>query len=424
MRPRSESWQPRDYLPRITRYFEDGRSRCLVGTRGLLGEGWDARSVNVLVDLTGVTTTTSVHQMRGRSLRLDPAVPRKVADNWDVVCLAPDHPLGLADYSRFVRKHRNYFALTETGEVESGVSHVDARLSPFGPPPAAELGEVNLRGLRQVEERDGVYTRWRVGAPYQNLPTQTVRVRFGRSPGLARAPLRASASGVEAPPAIMGRLIATLVAGTSVYVAGLAIHQDLIGLEAGLVLMAFGLGWTGRAIRRHLERAGPAGTLESLAAAVADGLADAGLVAPSLRADSIRVVVQPDGYYRCYPAGASLEDSNLFATSLDEVLSPLEQPRYIIPRHVGHPPLTVIGALALLVRDSVAERGGTVVYHAVPAALAVNRERVAAFEAAWNRHVSPGRALYEQDPRAEAIIELQRGEDPFDVLTQLRTLWE
>ena len=58
-----------------------------------------------LVDLTGVTTTTSVHQMRGRSLRLDPELPRKVADNWDVVCIAPDHPMGLTDYSRFVRKH-------------------------------------------------------------------------------------------------------------------------------------------------------------------------------------------------------------------------------------------------------------------------------------------------------------------------------
>ncbi|MDQ6919298.1 MAG: DEAD/DEAH box helicase family protein, partial [Candidatus Dormibacteraeota bacterium] len=82
------SWEPRRYLPGVTRYFEEGRSRCLVGTRGLLGEGWDACSVNVLLDLTGVTTTTSVHQMRGRSLRLDPELPRKVSDNWDVVCVA------------------------------------------------------------------------------------------------------------------------------------------------------------------------------------------------------------------------------------------------------------------------------------------------------------------------------------------------
>src|SRR5262249_36811892 len=63
-------WQPRHYVPLVTRYFQAGRSRCLVGTRGLLGEGWDARGVNVLVDLTAASTRTAVHQMRGRSLRL------------------------------------------------------------------------------------------------------------------------------------------------------------------------------------------------------------------------------------------------------------------------------------------------------------------------------------------------------------------
>src|SRR5262249_16796745 len=111
-------WQPRHYVPLVTRYFQAGRSRCLVGTRGLLGEGWDARGVNVLVDLTAASTRTAVHQMRGRSLRLDPALPRKVADNWDVVCVDPDHPKGAADYARCVRKHEHYFAPTAEGEIE------------------------------------------------------------------------------------------------------------------------------------------------------------------------------------------------------------------------------------------------------------------------------------------------------------------
>ena len=107
IKPSSGSWSPSLYLPLITRFFEQGISRCLLGTRGLLGEGWDAKSVNVLIDLTGVTTTTSVHQMRGRSLRLDPNDARKVANNWDVICVARDHPKGAADYQRMVRKHRN-----------------------------------------------------------------------------------------------------------------------------------------------------------------------------------------------------------------------------------------------------------------------------------------------------------------------------
>jgi hypothetical protein len=64
-----------------------------------------------------------------------------------------------------------------------------------------------------------------------------------------------------------------------------------------------------------------------------------------------------------------------------------------------------------------------VVYHAVPAALAGSGERVAVFGRAWNRYVSAGRPLSSQDPEGQAVIEVQRGEDPFAVTTQMRTLW-
>src|SRR5439155_16701529 len=199
-------WDTGEYVPLITRYFEEGRSRCLVGTRGLLGEGWDARSVNVLIDLTAVTTSTSVHQMRGRSLRLDPSLPRKVAHNWDVVCVAPDHPKGAADYGRFVRKHRAYYSITAQGEIESGVSHVDQSLSPFGPPPAGDFSALNSSMLQRTADRDEVYDRWGVGRPYDNAPTDTVRVRFGRAPGLPAQRLLRPASGV--PPPKVGPVLA------------------------------------------------------------------------------------------------------------------------------------------------------------------------------------------------------------------------
>ena len=108
-------WEPRRYVPLITRFLAEGGSRCLIGTRALLGEGWDAPAVNVVIDLTAATTPTSVVQARGRALRLDAGWPRKVADNWAVVCVTDDHPKGAADFDRFVRKHDRYFALARPG---------------------------------------------------------------------------------------------------------------------------------------------------------------------------------------------------------------------------------------------------------------------------------------------------------------------
>jgi superfamily II DNA or RNA helicase len=84
------AWQPRLWVRLATTIFAAGVTRVLVGTRALLGEGWDAPFLNVLVDLTAATTAVSVRQMRGRSLRLDPGDPGKIASNWDVVCVAPE----------------------------------------------------------------------------------------------------------------------------------------------------------------------------------------------------------------------------------------------------------------------------------------------------------------------------------------------
>ena len=90
LRSSGAEWVPRAWVELATRVLESGVCGALIGTRALLGEGWDCPMVNCLVDLTVASTGVSVQQMRGRSLRLDPGDPSKLASNWDVVCVAPE----------------------------------------------------------------------------------------------------------------------------------------------------------------------------------------------------------------------------------------------------------------------------------------------------------------------------------------------
>lgn len=421
IRGSSSWWRPRHYVPLLTRYFEEGHSRCLVGTRSLLGEGWDAKRVNVLIDLTAAGTSTAVHQMRGRSLRLDPLLPRKVANNWDIVCVDPDHPKGAADYNRFVRKHRHYYAPTSAGEIESGVSHVHPELSPFGPPQSAQFPEINTAMLRRAGDRERAYDLWAIGEPYLNAETHTVRVRLSRSAGLpSRRVLRHAEAGDDS--GVRRRLLATGGGALAAGLTGAMLGPDLIGLGAGAATLAGGGWWTARWLDDALDRLKPSDALEDFAAAVADGLRAAGAI--SVGAEAVRVVVQPDGYYRCYLAGSSEEESRIFAEALDDLLSPLSAPRYLIPRYVHQQPRSRWETARLALRLARSERTGrSVVYHAVPTWLAANRERADLFARAWNVHVSAGEPLYWKDPLAQAILETQAGEDPFDVMTQMRVLW-
>src|SRR5262249_56249026 len=140
--------------------------------------------VNVVVDLTVATTPTSVVQARGRALRLDPAWPAKVADNWAVVCITDDHPKGGADFDRFVRKHDRYFALARTGDIISGVPHVDPGLSPYAPPQLDRFDALNAAMLQRSGEREAARELWAIGTPYREQPVATVTVRTRRPLGL------------------------------------------------------------------------------------------------------------------------------------------------------------------------------------------------------------------------------------------------
>ncbi len=120
-------WAPRYYSTMVTEFFQEGFTKCLIGTRGLLGEGWDASRINVLIDLTTVTTSMSINQLRGRSLRLDNTWPNKVANNWDVICLAEEFIKGFDDYDRFRKKHTNLFGVCDDGSIEKGVGSCPRR---------------------------------------------------------------------------------------------------------------------------------------------------------------------------------------------------------------------------------------------------------------------------------------------------------
>ena len=407
-----------EYLPQVTAYFEAGHARCLIGTRGLLAEGWDAPSVNVVIDLTGVGTRTTVHQMRGRSLRLDPNSPHKVGHNWDLVCVTDAHPKGVADYQRFVRKHAQYFSITPAGEIESGVSHVDPSLSPHSPPPTDSFATLNASALAAPEVRPQTYELWKVGQPYSNTATETVRIKVNRSAGVpAVSPLAGAGEQQRSRPGLL--LGGGAVAGFAALGAGLASGADLVGGAAALVAWGAGAYFSGRSLQRELTLRGSDSILPRIGRALAEGLLEIGKISTA----AVTVLPQADGFYRCYLDRGSYDDSRVFAAALDELLAPLDQPRYIIPRFTADVPKNAWKALITGLRLAGGGSPGTLVYHAVPAALADKQEHAAAFGQAWNRHVSPGDPIYQSDARAQAILELQRGESPVDATTQMRVLW-
>jgi hypothetical protein len=411
----SGGWDARRYVPLVTGFFTEGGTQCLTGTRALLGEGWDAPAVNVVIDLTAATTATSVVQARGRGLRRDSSWPAKVANNWGVICVTSDHPKGAADFDRFVRKHDHYFALSRAGDIVSGVAHVDPRLSPYAPPPEDQFDGLNAEMLVRAADRGTARERWAIGTPYQDEPVAAITVATRRPLGL---PSRAVAPPTR-PPRRAPRAAAALAVMVAA-LAALAVSPAVAAAIAGVVVLA-GLAALGRTAARVVT-ASPRGSLDDLAMATADALHAARLT--SRGGDAVLAETQADGSYRARLQDVPAGESGLFADALEETLSPLARPRYVIPRLIVAPPPGPGAAARLALRRLLTGHvPATVVYHAVPTALSANKKLASTFGQAWNAHVSPGRILYTGSPEGAGALAAQRGDDPFALTTQIRTLW-
>lgn len=172
------AWDSASWTSWFTMAFERGDTRLLIGTRGLLGEGWNAPSANVLIDLTGVAADISVRQMRGRTLRIKPE--DKVAHNWDIVCVSDpvsSVSLGTADYARVVRRHSHLLAACEDGGIEDGISHIHPSLSPHHVPTSQQCTLINDHCLQRAQDDAHTRERWKVGTPYQGVYRSVMHVK-------------------------------------------------------------------------------------------------------------------------------------------------------------------------------------------------------------------------------------------------------
>ena len=75
-----------DVMNCISKLFEVGEINLIVGTKSLLGEGWDEPSINSLILATFVGSYMLSNQMRGRAIRVN-SNPNKTANIWHLVCV-------------------------------------------------------------------------------------------------------------------------------------------------------------------------------------------------------------------------------------------------------------------------------------------------------------------------------------------------
>ena len=81
----------------VTDIFSKGYMQVLIGTKSLLGEGWDSPCINSLILASFVGSFMLSNQMRGRAIRVMKEHPEKTSNIWHLVCLRPWNEVLKAD---------------------------------------------------------------------------------------------------------------------------------------------------------------------------------------------------------------------------------------------------------------------------------------------------------------------------------------
>ena len=160
----------RDKVTLLTELFKRGHIEVLVGTKSLLGEGWDSPCINSLILASFVGSFMLSNQMRGRAIRIFKDDPNKVSNIWHLVTLEPSYILDndksinnetsivSYDYRTLSRRFNCFVGPNyEKGVIESGMPRLTCIKGPYTPEGVASINE---EMTRMSLNREGMKSIW------------------------------------------------------------------------------------------------------------------------------------------------------------------------------------------------------------------------------------------------------------------------
>lgn len=306
----------------VTELFQRGRIQVLVGTKSLLGEGWDAPCVNSLILGSFVGSFMLSNQMRGRAIRIWPGHPEKTSNIWHLVAVQAQalitlpgeepKPESNQDLQTLSRRMEHFLGLAYNQEsIETGLDRLDFPKPPFR---KKQISEYNERVKSLSKDRAGLRKKWQdalVVADQFEIVTEVATPK-------KKIPVMLLLDALK-----WVRMSLLLLA---VDLLVLLFRMRLIGvwwLTATCFLFFAFASW------RYLCYKSPYKRLQSLGEQIRKALLDLG----HLTDDQSRVRVEEDKknyMIFAYLKGGSMRDKELFAQTVGEFFAPVDNQRYLL----------------------------------------------------------------------------------------------
>jgi superfamily II DNA or RNA helicase len=373
----------------ITELFTKGGIHVLVGTKSLLGEGWDAPSINTLILATFVGSYMLSNQMRGRAIRTEQGNPEKTANIWHLICVEPkprvslpkDKYIIVEDFMTLSRRFRAFVGPSfKQPMIESGLKRLNIGDPPFT---IGEINKINRDMTNKALDRKQMRIEWELA------------LRLGEDGVKLVEDIKAKKEFLPRGFVFLNTISAILWEGVAMFLFVLSLYLNVFGdvvaqsyvysVEIFNILVSIGflipvliiLPYFLKATWLFIKHGPIRSSMHQISIALLKTLIYTGAVETEYQ--KLRIVVKNDegGSVFCHLEGGTNREKSIFLDTLHEILSPVENPRYIMIR-----------------KSYLLKRLGRLDYHSVPSIIGVKKKYAQYFSKMWKKHVGTMELVY------------------------------
>jgi len=367
----------------VTRLFELGEIEVLIGTKSLLGEGWDTPAINSIILASFVGSFVLSNQMRGRAIRSDRDNANKTSNIWHLVCLNTLSEDGGEDFQLLKRRFNSFvgISLSNIVSIENGI---DKFVLPYKSFYQADINLLNSYIYKFAVDRTVLREKWKEALVNGRSLIQEIKVPFPSGHNYNQIKkLQYNKT--------IGYLFATLGSGLFVTMAKVIIEQmpnairriksteDLykfltfIGVLVTILfgrqlLMTFKLYVKYRDISKDIHQIG---------ITLLNTLVYGKIITTNISNLKIESYVDEYGTIYCHLNGGTNHEKSVFIKSLREIISPINNPRYVIIRKS-------------IFLNTITQKD----YHSVPEIIGQNKKLTQFFREQWLQFVGACELIY------------------------------
>lgn len=305
-----------DVMNCISKLFEVGEINLIVGTKSLLGEGWDEPSINSLILATFVGSYMLSNQMRGRAIRIN-SKPNKTANIWHLVCVCDsiddDSQIENTDLKLLKRRFESF---TGIGYNNSSVSSGLERIGNFdGIYSNERVKKINEYMISNSIDREKMFKNWQNAVENKNDNMQMTEELEIEDVEPFSSEWLISKNLIK--------IIILAIVVLLILIIGIIPRLLTLVVEIGLVTYIY------VKFRKIKQLSNTESTVKAISKILLEQLVKTKNIKEPLSKIKLKTNNQA-GKVSAWIEGVSLQESNLFITCLTEIFSKTMSQRYII----------------------------------------------------------------------------------------------